>query len=87
MAQKIDPSLIEVARFSHHDRPELLLSVTNEHGIHRENLHIPVGVYTGKTDIEDATYKGASDGIYVVLKMVMMKTTSIFIRCHNLMQP
>ncbi|WP_238565719.1 conjugative transfer relaxase/helicase TraI domain-containing protein [Candidatus Arsenophonus nilaparvatae] len=67
LAQKIDPSMVEVARFSHHDRPELLLPVTNEHGIQRGNLHIPVGVYTGKTDIEEATYKGASDGIYIVL--------------------
>lgn len=67
LAQKIDPTLLEVARFSHHDRPELLLPVTNEHGIQRGNLHIPVGVYTGKTDLEEATYKGASDGIYIVL--------------------
>lgn len=67
LAQKIDLSLVEMARFSHYDRPELLLPVTNEHGIQRGNLHIPVGVYTGKTDIEEATYKGASDGIYIVL--------------------
>ncbi|HGJ5866921.1 conjugative transfer relaxase/helicase TraI domain-containing protein, partial [Arsenophonus nasoniae] len=67
LAQKIDQTLLEVARFSHHDSPELLLPVTNEHGIQRGNLHIPVGVYTGKTNIEEATYKGASDGIYIVL--------------------
>ncbi|QLK88771.1 hypothetical protein E3U36_12180 (plasmid) [Arsenophonus endosymbiont of Aphis craccivora] len=53
LAQKIDPTLLEVARFSHHDRPELLLAVTNEHGIHRGNLHIPLGIYTGKTDLEE----------------------------------
>ncbi|WP_026822866.1 MobF family relaxase [Arsenophonus nasoniae] len=67
LAQKIEPSLLEVARFSHHDRPELLLPVNNEHGIQRGNLHIPVGVYTGKVNIEEATYKGASDGLYIVL--------------------
>ncbi|PAV01571.1 hypothetical protein CBG25_15910 [Arsenophonus sp. ENCA] len=67
LAQKIDQTLVEIARFSHHDRPELLLPVSNEHGIQRGNLHIQVGVYTGKTDIEEATYKGASDGLYIVL--------------------
>ncbi|PAV02532.1 hypothetical protein CBG25_10325 [Arsenophonus sp. ENCA] len=67
LAQKIDQTLVEIARFSHHDRPELLLPVTNEHGIQRGNLHIPVGVYTGKVNIEEATYTGASDGLYIVL--------------------
>ncbi|HGJ5876616.1 MAG TPA: conjugative transfer relaxase/helicase TraI domain-containing protein [Arsenophonus sp.] len=67
LAQKIDQSLVEVARFSHHGLSAFLLPVINKHGIHRGNLHIPVGVYTGKTDIKEATYKGASNGIYVVL--------------------
>ncbi|WP_339353148.1 conjugative transfer relaxase/helicase TraI domain-containing protein [Candidatus Williamhamiltonella defendens] len=59
--------MVEIAKFWHRNPPELLLPVTNEHGIQRGNLHIPVGVYTGKTDLEEATYKGASDGIYIVL--------------------
>ncbi|WP_119712673.1 conjugative transfer relaxase/helicase TraI domain-containing protein [Arsenophonus endosymbiont of Aleurodicus floccissimus] len=67
LAQKIDPTLLEIARFSHHNHPELLLRVINEHGIQRGNFHIQADVYTGKTDIEEATYKGASDGIYIVL--------------------
>ncbi|MEQ5394112.1 MobF family relaxase [Proteus sp. fly-1013] len=60
------PELLHSARFNE-NRQELLLEVHNDYGVHRGNYHIPMGIFSGAINMNDAYYKGASDGHLIVI--------------------
>lgn len=60
------PDLLHSARFNE-NKQELLLAVHNDYGAHRGNYHIPIGVFSGTINMNDAYYKGASDGHLIVI--------------------
>ncbi|MFH2331912.1 MobF family relaxase [Morganella morganii] len=66
LAEKLPEMLVDTARYAGKQQ-ELLLAVHNEFGVHRGNYHIPVGVFTGNIDTDNAYYSGAADGQIIVL--------------------
>lgn len=68
LAAKIEDGIADAAHFRSGKTPELLYAVLNEHGRQRGNWHVPVSPTTGRLDVENAYYAGASDGVMVVMQ-------------------
>ena len=68
LAAKIEDGTADAAHFRSGKTPELLYAVLNEHGRQRGNWHVPVSPTTGRLDVENAYYAGASDGVMVVMQ-------------------